>query len=158
MYKHTNYEWYTYKYGPRGDYEKILGITTENSGRCENNRVTVVQSARGAMGQNTRGDTLYFKDSGAPVTLKGMVTKVLQFEVRYDDEAMDITKRFASGLGFSRIPDVMLNYISGKRYGILVFFDSVEKVKPFNIDKAGFGMMSAWISVPNIRSIKHTDI
>ena len=104
------------------------------------------------------GDTLYFKDSGEPVTSKGMVTKVLQFEVRYDDEAMDITKRFASGLGFSRVPDAMLNYISGKRYGILVFFDSVEKVKPFNIDKAGFGMMSAWISVPNIRSIKHTDI
>ena len=104
------------------------------------------------------GDVIYFKDSGAPVTLKGMVTKVLQFEVKRDGEAMDITKRFASGLGFSRVPDIMLNYISGKRYGILVFFDSVEKVKPFNIDKAGFGMMSAWISVPNIRSIKHTDI
>ena len=105
-----------------------------------------------------RGDTLYFKDSGAPVTLKSTVTKVLQFEVERENEAIDITKRFASGLGFSCIPDVILSYISGKRYGILVFFDSVKKVKPFNIDKAGFGMMSAWISVPNIRSIKHTDI
>ncbi|KKM06000.1 hypothetical protein LCGC14_1748440 [marine sediment metagenome] len=100
------------------------------------------------------GDAIYFKDSGAPVTLKGMVTKVLQFEVKRDGEAIDITKRFAGGLGFSRVPDAVLNYISGKRYGILVFFDSVEKVKPFNINKAGFGMMSAWISVDNVNKIK----
>ncbi len=105
------------------------------------------------------GDTLYFKDSGEPVTVKTRVTKVLQFVVSSNDEALEIMKKIAKkDLGFSKIPQGVLDYISGKRYGILVFFDSVEEVEPFSINKAGFGMMSAWISIPNIRNIKHTKI
>jgi len=30
----------------------------------------------------------------------------------------------------------------------------VEKIKPFNIDKTGFGAMSAWISVDDINQLK----
>ena len=101
------------------------------------------------------GDTLYFKDSGAPITLKTKVIKVLQFEVESDGEALDIMKRFAQrNLGVSKIPRGVLNYILEKHYAILVFFDAVEEIEPFEIDKTGFGMMCAWISVPDVDGIK----
>ncbi len=100
-------------------------------------------------------DTLYFKDSGAPVILKTKVTKVLQFEVESDGEALDIMKRFAQrNLGVSKIPQGVLNYITNKKYAIFVFFNAVEEIKPFNINKTGFGMMSAWLSVNDINEIK----
>ena len=41
-----------------------------------------------------------------------------------------------------------------KRYCILIFLKNARKIKPFEIDKTGFGAMSAWISVSDVNSIK----
>lgn len=37
---------------------------------------------------------------------------------------------------------------------LLIFLKNQVKIKPFEIDKIGFGMMSAWITVKNIKQIK----
>ena len=37
---------------------------------------------------------------------------------------------------------------------MLIFLKSPVEIKPFEISKAGFGAMSAWITVDNILKIK----
>jgi len=36
----------------------------------------------------------------------------------------------------------------------LVFLEKVKKIKPFQIDKAGFGAMAAWLTVGDLEKIK----
>lgn len=101
------------------------------------------------------GDTLYFKDSGEPVTVKSKVTKVLQYKVSSNEEALKIMRRYAKeDLGLETVPEEIKDYIRSKKYAIFIFFDSVEKIKPFEINKTGFGNMSAWITVNDIKKIK----
>lgn len=40
-----------------------------------------------------------------------------------------------------------------KRYAMFIYLGEVETVDPFEIDKRGFGAMSAWITVNNIEEI-----
>lgn len=101
------------------------------------------------------GDNLYFKDSGEPVTVKTKVTKVLQHEIKDNNHALEIMKKHAKkDLGFETIPNEVKNYILNKNYAILVFFDSVEKINPFEIDKSGFGSQAAWITIDDLNKIK----
>ncbi|MCL5010650.1 MAG: hypothetical protein M1127_00325 [Patescibacteria group bacterium] len=101
------------------------------------------------------GDTIYFKDSGEPVGIKAKITRVLQFDNLTPKKSEEIAKKYANAdLGSGDIPRAISNYISGKRYCIIVFFDSVEKIKPFDIDKTGFGAMSAWLVVADVSKIK----
>ena len=37
---------------------------------------------------------------------------------------------------------------------MLIFLKNPQKIEPFEIDKKGFGMMSAWICVNNIDILK----
>lgn len=102
-----------------------------------------------------KGDILYFKNSGEPVTIKTEVTKILQFN-NLDSEKIEqiLTQYGKSDLGASHIMPEIRKYVSGKNYCILIFFNNVKKIKPFDVDKAGFGKMSAWISVNNINQLK----
>jgi hypothetical protein len=63
-------------------------------------------------------------------------------------------KHAEKDLGFKKIPPEVLNYIRNKNYAIFIHFDSVKEIKPFNVDKTGFGAMAAWITVNNINKIK----
>ena len=102
-----------------------------------------------------KGDNLYFKNSGESVFLRTRVTKVVQYQVDNDKHAINIMKRYAKeDLGSKNIPKEVLKYITNKKYAIFVFFDNVKKVKPFNIDKKGFGVQSAWLTVEDINKIK----
>lgn len=106
-------------------------------------------------GKINRGDTLYFKDSGEMVTLKTRVMKVDQFLIENNDHALKIMKQYAlADIGSKRLQDHLIKYIFDKKYAIFIQFDEVEKVKPFKIDKRGFGMQSAWISVDAIERVK----
>jgi len=101
-----------------------------------------------------KGDTIYFKDSGAPVTVKARVTNISQYNINDNDEALEITSKYAQAdLGTKTIPSSVKDYITNKNYAIFVSFDSVEAVKPFDINKEGFGTQCAWISVENIKDI-----
>ena len=100
------------------------------------------------------GDTVYFKDSGEPVSIKAKVTKVLQLDNLIPEKTKEILSKYGKAdLGTSDIMPEIKRYVSGKKYCILVFFNNVEKIKPFNIDKTGFGSMSAWITVDKVEKI-----
>lgn len=101
------------------------------------------------------GDTIYFKDSGKAVAVKARVMKVLQFDNLNPKKTEQILVKYGKAdLGASHIMPEIREYVSGKNYCILVFFDNVEKIEPFDIDKTGFGAMSAWITVDNINQLK----
>jgi len=101
------------------------------------------------------GDAIYFKDSGEPVSIKAKITKVLQFENLTPEKSAEIASKYAmADLGTHEIPPEIKDYTSHKNYCVIVFFDNVEKIAPFAIDKTGFGAMAAWLCIDDINIIK----
>jgi ASC-1-like (ASCH) protein len=100
------------------------------------------------------GDTVYFKDSGGPVLVKAKVTKVEQYEVSSNSQALAIMAKYAlADLGTEVLSKSIRDYITGKKYAVFVHFNKVKKITPFSIDKAGFGMQCAWLTVDSINKI-----
>ena len=101
------------------------------------------------------GETVYFKDSGEPVTARAKVSKVMQYTINNNEDALELMQKHAlADLGINTIPESVCQYIRDKKYAIFIWFTSIEKVKPFNIDKRGFGMQSAWLTLEDIVEIK----
>lgn len=105
------------------------------------------------------GDTIYFKNAGEPVTIKANVAEVRQFDRLNSLKTRQILDEFGQRLGYSS--SELAGYfaqIKDKRFCILIFLQNIKKTKPFDIDKKGFGTMSAWLVVDNIARIKKTKI
>ncbi|MDP3730976.1 MAG: hypothetical protein Q8R34_00570 [bacterium] len=98
------------------------------------------------------GETVYFKNSGEPVAIKAQVTKILQFSDLSPKKVKEILEKYGKDIG---IGENQLDFLQ-KKYCLLIFLKNPVKIKPFEIDKKGFGMMSAWITVKNIKQIKNT--
>ena len=92
-------------------------------------------------GKVKSGDRVYFKDSGGPVKVLAKVEKVIQFEKNRFDEAKKLFKDAD-------------NWSLGKNYCVLVFLGKPESIKPFKINKKGFGSPAAWLCVEDINSIR----
>ena len=94
------------------------------------------------------GDTVYFKNSGEPVTLKAQVRSVKQFANLTSQEVHNILNRYGKDIGLER-EDIPKYYeiFQDKRYCVLIFLHNPEEVQPFQISKKGYGAMSAWICV-----------
>ena len=101
----------------------------------------------------TKGDVVYFKDSGRPVTARAIVSDVMRIEELNHTRIQSILTEFGERIGAPSIPS-FYDLVKKKRYCLLVFLKNAEAVQPFAIDKRGFGAMAAWISVPNIETIK----
>jgi ASC-1-like (ASCH) protein len=100
------------------------------------------------------GDDVYFKDSGGPVRVKAKVRKVLQFDGLSPAKTKRILSKYGKAdLGAAGIMPEIREYVSGKNYCILVFLTGAKKIKPFEINKKGYGAMSAWITVDDIKKI-----
>ncbi len=101
------------------------------------------------------GESVYFKDSGEPVTIKAEVERVLQFSELTPHAVKEILDKFGSVDGIN-ISDVSKFYarFKHKRYCLLIFLRNAQKVRPFNISKKGFGNMSAWLCVDDVGAIK----
>ena len=97
------------------------------------------------------GDTIYFKESGEPVTAKVHVSKVLFFDDLNKDKIRQILIKYGKQIG---IPLSNAPKYAGKNYCTLISLKDVEQIRPFRIDKSGFGLMAAWITVKNINSLK----
>lgn len=107
-------------------------------------------------GQIFPGDTVYFKNTGEPVSVKARVSKVLQFDNLTPQKSKAILDRYGEkdlGISTNPPPDLQ-NYFKNKRYCLFIFIDQVQRVKPFEIDKTGFGVMCAWLTVDKIAKIK----
>jgi ASC-1-like (ASCH) protein len=101
------------------------------------------------------GETVYFKDSGEPVTIKAEVDKVIQFSNLTPKKVKEILYEYGDDIGVER--DRFWRFFQmfrNKKYCILIFLKNPEKIEPFEIDKTGLGMMSAWISVDDINRIR----
>jgi len=101
------------------------------------------------------GETVFFKDTGEPVTIKAEVEKVMQFSDLTPGKVKEIINQYgqADGLGIYDIPK-FFDLFKNKKYCILIFLKNPKKIKPFDINKNGFGAMAAWICVDNIRKIR----
>jgi len=101
------------------------------------------------------GEIVYFKDSGEPVKLKAEVNKVVQFANLMPKRVKEILDEYGddAGLEKDKIPE-FFDRFKNKKYCILVFLKNPQEIKPFEIDKTGFGIMSAWITVNNVLKIK----
>lgn len=102
-----------------------------------------------------QGDTVYFKDAGCYVTAKAIVEKVLQYDHYSLNQLKEIIDKYGGKgqINFSSKENA-LDYTKEKNYAILIFLKNPEEVKPFDIDKTGFGNANAWLCVENIEKIK----
>jgi len=102
-----------------------------------------------------KGETIYFKDSGESVRIKAKVNKVIQFADLTSKRVKNILDKYGKddGIEQEQIPE-FFNRFKNKKYCILIFLKNPTKVKPFEIDKTGFGLMSAWITIDKISKIK----
>ena len=57
------------------------------------------------------------------------------------------------GIEKSKIPE-FVELFKDKKYCLLIFLKNPQKIKPFEINKAGFGNMSAWLTVKNVNKLK----
>lgn len=101
------------------------------------------------------GEAVYFKNSGEPVSIKTTVSEVLQFADLNPVKVREILEKYGKDDGLERtnLAD-FFNLFKNKKYCLLIFLKNPTKIKPFEINKTGFGMMSAWISVKNVSRIK----
>ena len=107
-------------------------------------------------GKIKKGDTIYFKDSGRPVTVSAKVTEVKDFDDLTPKKVREILLKYYGVLGLSDrgIPD-FYDLVKDKKYCILIFLKNVKKLeKSFNIKKTGFGVMASWICIEDIEKIK----
>ena len=93
-------------------------------------------------------DIIFFKNSGEPVTAKAEVSRVLQFDLR-NTSARTILDKYGKQICIKSSKG-----LENKNYCILIFLKNPQKITPFNINKKGFGLMAAWISVININKIR----
>ena len=93
-----------------------------------------------------KGDVVFFKDAGCPVTAKADVEKVLFFDLAHT-AGKDIVEKYGKRIC---LRSKSTGWLAGKRYCILVFLRNPAKVQPFTIDKKGFGNANAWITVDDI--------
>ena len=103
----------------------------------------------------SEGDLIYFKESGDKVIAKAVADKIIIFNELTPEKIKDIILEYGDRIGID------LSYakeINDKKMCMLVFLKNVEKIEPFEINKSGFGIMSAWISVESIPKIKKIDI
>lgn len=100
-------------------------------------------------------ETVYFKDSGGLVRIKAKVGKVMQFSGMTPGKVKEILDKYGDddGIEKEKIPEFFERF-KNKKYCILIFLKNPEEIKPFDVNKTGFGAMSAWITVDNVARIK----
>lgn len=103
----------------------------------------------------TAGDTVWFKNAGGPVTARATVARVIFIDDPRSVKLITTAKKFGGcpGICFASDMQEISHWISGKRYGILLFLKHPQSVKPFHIDKTGFGAACAWMCVKRIRDV-----
>ncbi len=101
------------------------------------------------------GEFVYFKDLGNPVSVKSEVKKVMQFSNLDSNKVREILGEYGKddGLDEKDIP-LFFNLFRDKNYCILIYLKNPKKIEPFEINKKGFGLMSAWLVTENINKLR----
>lgn len=99
------------------------------------------------------GDSIYFKDSGALVTVKATVSHVLQFSHLDLATISRIVDEYGEGIGL--VTTDLIDWWLTKKYCILMFLEHPLALdEPFKVDKTGFWSGVARLSLDTIESIK----
>jgi len=98
-----------------------------------------------------KDDTVYFKDSGERVTARARVKDVLFFDELNKEKVQKILQKFGKAICMETLE--YTSYYDKKKYCILIFLEDVSEIKPFDIDKTGFGNACAWMTVKDIKKI-----
>jgi ASC-1-like (ASCH) protein len=101
------------------------------------------------------GETVYFRDAGCPVTAKVTVAKVLQYADCDERKVREIIERYGGSGGLGLSGKELFDWARKKRYCILIFLKDAAAVKPFYIDKTGYGNACAWMCVESIDKVKY---
>lgn len=135
--------------------KKSWGLTQEILSGQKKIESRWYKSKHSPWGMIEKGDVVYFKDSGQPVSIKAEVEKVISFSNLTPEKVKQILDEYGNdgGIKEDKIKEFFALFKS-KKYCLLIFLRNPKKVEPFEINKAGFGMMSAWLTIDNIDKIK----
>ncbi len=99
------------------------------------------------------GDTIYFKNAGELIIAKAEIEKVIQYEIKDVKDIQKIIKQYGKGICLVNTKPETWGKLP--KYCILLFLKNPSYFKkPFQINKKGFGIGAAWITVPNILQIE----
>lgn len=111
------------------------------------------QTRRTPWGKIEVGDTVFFKDSGAPISARAVVSNVKQFTLSEISEVEKIVRRYGSEICLINKNPATWGKLP--RYCILISLQNPQLIKPaFEVNKNGFGSGAAWITVKEINKIK----
>lgn len=99
----------------------------------------------------SKGDMIYFKESGEPVSAKAEVESILTYENLNADLIADIIKKYGDSIGINLS---FADEVKDKRFCILIFLAHAQKIEPFEINKKGYGLMAAWITTDDINKMR----
>lgn len=98
------------------------------------------------------GDTVWFKDAARPVTARAGVTEVTQCTFAGAADVQAILDRFWREICFTSADASRFAVLP--KYAVLIRLVDPQPVRPFAIDKRGFGNAAAWLTVPDISQIQ----
>lgn len=98
------------------------------------------------------GDMVYFKNPGEPVTAVARVSQVKQFALANLNDTQKVVDKY--GKKICLINSKVRTWGKAPKYCILIWLEGAKGIKPFQIDKTGFGNASAWVTVVNINKIR----
>ena len=106
-------------------------------------------------GRIKKGDMVYFKDAGALVSAAAEVTRVEEIADLSPQKMQEILGRYGAAIGIRRahIPS-FFSTLKNKKYCILIHLKNPRRMRPFAINKTGFGAMSAWMTVSSIGRVR----
>jgi hypothetical protein len=104
-----------------------------------------------------KGEAVYFKNAGEPVIARAEISRIIQYSDLTANKVGEILHNYgrADGLGIDSIP-TFIELFKNKRYCILVFLRNAQRVEPFKINKKGFGIGSAWLTVKSVENLRRT--
>lgn len=106
-------------------------------------------------GKVKKGDSVYFKNAGESIVVVARVSNIKEFEDLTPKVVRGILNKYGGddGISVSSLKDT-IRWAKEKRYCTLIYLENPKKIKPFNINKDGFGAGAAWLVVKNINQIK----
>ncbi len=105
-----------------------------------------------------KNDLVYFKESGHSVTAVATVSKVIQYKNLDKKLINQIIKVYGKQIAPYTSKGDFQSWAEKedkKRYCILIFLKNVKEIEPFDVDKKGYGIFSAWLVVGDINSVKY---
>lgn len=102
-----------------------------------------------------KGDIVYFKNTGKQVTACAEVNKILEFEDLNPKKIHKILDKWGKedGINVENFENTY-KWALSKKYCTLIFISNPKRVKPFKINKSGFGNGAAWMCVGNMERVK----